>query len=166
MGPHLESDLKPLFDEKCAVISGWIDQGKIAALDPQHLIFSIWATTQHYADFEAQVSVLLEKEAANRQRASNHLRALFGWVVQLAYSVCTTLPVRGSVVPGVIASIVMQFSTGQTLTHKLHATHSSSITLKVRSSDMAIAWCEVSSHAAKQRPHEIHKSWLIFALAM
>tara|TARA_R110000796_G_scaffold83466_2_gene182575 strand:- start:58 stop:849 length:792 start_codon:yes stop_codon:yes gene_type:complete len=77
MGPHLESDLKPLFDEKCAVISGWIDQGKIAALDPQHLIFSIWATTQHYADFEAQVSVLLEKEAANRQRASNHLRALF-----------------------------------------------------------------------------------------
>ncbi|STW39996.1 transcriptional regulator RutR [Klebsiella pneumoniae] len=29
----------------------WIDRGKLAPVDPQHLIFMIWATTQHYADF-------------------------------------------------------------------------------------------------------------------
>lgn len=58
MGVHLERDLKPLMAEKCAVIQSWVDAGKISSVDPQHLIFSIWATTQHYADFEAQLAVL------------------------------------------------------------------------------------------------------------
>ncbi|THH35213.1 TetR family transcriptional regulator [Aliishimia ponticola] len=58
MGPHLEADLKPLFDEKCAQIRAWMEAGLLAQVDPQHLIFSIWATTQHYADFEAQIRVL------------------------------------------------------------------------------------------------------------
>lgn len=77
MGPHLESDLKPLFDEKCAVIAHWIGTGKLAPLDPQHLIFSIWATTQHYADFAAQVSVLLGDKTDPHQSASAHLKAMF-----------------------------------------------------------------------------------------
>lgn len=58
MAPHLETGLKPLVDEKAAVIQGWIDAGKLAPIDPRHLIFSIWATTQHYADFDVQVRVL------------------------------------------------------------------------------------------------------------
>lgn len=41
--------------EKSAVIQSWIDQGKLRAVDPMHLIFMIWSTTQHYADFETQV---------------------------------------------------------------------------------------------------------------
>ncbi len=65
MGPHLRSSLKPLFDEKCAVIQGWMDDGHLAAVDPRHLIFSIWATTQHYADFAAQVEVLLDPAPAD-----------------------------------------------------------------------------------------------------
>ena len=55
MHPHLVADLKPLFDEKCAVIQGWINAGQLAEVDPQNLIFSIWATTQHYADFAALI---------------------------------------------------------------------------------------------------------------
>ena len=58
MHPHLVADLKPLFDEKCGVIQGWVDAGKLAPIDPRHLIFSIWSTTQHYADFDVQVRVL------------------------------------------------------------------------------------------------------------
>jgi len=60
MGPHLETDLKPLVDRMADVIEGWIAQGKLAPVDPRHLIFSIWATTQHYADFDAQVQALME----------------------------------------------------------------------------------------------------------
>ncbi|MDN5927304.1 MAG: TetR family transcriptional regulator C-terminal domain-containing protein, partial [Hyphomicrobiales bacterium] len=52
-------ELKTLVDEKAAVISGWMRAGKIAATDPRHLIFSIWATTQHYADFDVQVRAVL-----------------------------------------------------------------------------------------------------------
>ncbi|AXI48110.1 TetR family transcriptional regulator [Sulfitobacter sp. SK012] len=76
MLPHLQADLKPLFDAKCAVIQDWIDAGRLAPLDPAHLIFSIWATTQHYADFGAQVAVLLTPEDPHA-RASAHLRSLF-----------------------------------------------------------------------------------------
>jgi len=59
MLPHLESILKPLFDRQCAIITRWMDDGKLAQMHPAHLIFSIWAVTQHYADFEAQIAVLL-----------------------------------------------------------------------------------------------------------
>jgi TetR/AcrR family transcriptional regulator len=51
----IEGELKSLVDEKAAVISAWSDAGHIAKVDPYHLIFSIWSTTQHYADFDAQI---------------------------------------------------------------------------------------------------------------
>jgi TetR/AcrR family transcriptional regulator len=59
MQAALASDLKTLVDEKSAVIRGWAAQGKIADVDPHHLIFSIWALTQHYADFDVQVRAVL-----------------------------------------------------------------------------------------------------------
>lgn len=55
----LHTDLKALVDEKAAIIQTWADQGRIAAVNPYHLIFSIWALTQHYADFEVQVKAVL-----------------------------------------------------------------------------------------------------------
>ena len=58
MKEHLSQNLKVLFDEKRQLLANWMEQGKLAKVDPEHLIFSIWATTQHYADFEAQIDVL------------------------------------------------------------------------------------------------------------
>jgi TetR/AcrR family transcriptional regulator len=55
----IEGPLKALVDEKAALIRGWAEAGRIAPVDPHHLIFSIWATTQHYADFDAQVHGIL-----------------------------------------------------------------------------------------------------------
>lgn len=55
----IEGDLKALVAEKTAVIGDWMDQGRIARSDPVHLIFSIWALTQHYADFDVQVRAVL-----------------------------------------------------------------------------------------------------------
>lgn len=76
MGPHLESGLKPLVDRTAAVIQGWIEAGHLAPTQPVHLIFSIWATTQHYADFEAQVSVLDPSPDRNAS-AETFLRTLY-----------------------------------------------------------------------------------------
>ena len=56
----IRGELKELVDEKASVIRAWIAQGKIRRVDPHHLIFSIWATTQHYADFDAQVRMLMQ----------------------------------------------------------------------------------------------------------
>jgi len=30
----------------------------LVPIDPMHLMFMIWATTQHYADFAAQIAIL------------------------------------------------------------------------------------------------------------
>ena len=54
----LVKELKPLVDEKCLVIDGWIKKGKLTPVDPVHLIYMIWAATQHYADFEVQIETL------------------------------------------------------------------------------------------------------------
>ncbi|MDF1778308.1 MAG: TetR family transcriptional regulator C-terminal domain-containing protein [Rhizobiaceae bacterium] len=60
----LKSNLKRLVDEKADVIADWIAAGKLAPVDPYHLIFMIWATTQHYADFDVQVRAILPEETA------------------------------------------------------------------------------------------------------
>lgn len=57
--PSLKGELKQLVDEKAEVIQAWADQGRIASVSPHHLIFSIWALTQHYADFDVQVQAVL-----------------------------------------------------------------------------------------------------------
>jgi len=77
MMPELEGHLKPLFVEKCTLIRGWIDAGRLPELDPRHLIFSIWASTQHYADFELQVGLLMEGAPDTYQTASKHLEKMF-----------------------------------------------------------------------------------------
>ncbi|WP_299727305.1 TetR family transcriptional regulator C-terminal domain-containing protein [uncultured Tateyamaria sp.] len=79
MHPHLVADLKPLFDQKCAVIQGWVDAGKLAPVDPRHLIFSIWSTTQHYADFDVQVQVLSDNDPM--EGARRYLDRLFRQVL-------------------------------------------------------------------------------------
>jgi len=60
IGSFLQTDLRELVDAKCAVIQHWIDQGKLTSVSPLHLIFFIWATTQHYADFSAQTQCLTD----------------------------------------------------------------------------------------------------------
>ena len=75
----LSGDLKVLVDEKAAVIAAWSAQGKIAPLNPHHLLFSIWAMTQHYADFDIQVRAILKpaREGDVFDEAEAFLTALF-----------------------------------------------------------------------------------------
>lgn len=59
MADTLSGPLKALVDDKAAVLQGWMDRGLIARVPPRHLIFAVWALTQHYADFDAQVRAVL-----------------------------------------------------------------------------------------------------------
>lgn len=63
----LEVDLKRLVEEKIAVLKGWMAEGKIAEVDPMHLIFAIWGMTQHYADFDTQIRALTGKGIENKR---------------------------------------------------------------------------------------------------
>ena len=59
MRDAIEGDLRHLVADKAQVLTRWMDEGRIARVDPVHLIFSIWALTQHYADFDVQVRAVL-----------------------------------------------------------------------------------------------------------
>ncbi|TMV80890.1 TetR family transcriptional regulator [Thioclava sp. BHET1] len=76
---QLDTTLKGLVDEKAALIRGWSAEGRLAPLDPHHLIFAIWATTQHYADFDIQVHRVLGLEGEIPfDQAEAFLMQLFG----------------------------------------------------------------------------------------
>ena len=73
----LTGELKALVDEKAAVIARWQAEGHLAALPPHHLIFSIWALTQHYADFDVQVRAVLGEGHDPYAEAQDFLERLF-----------------------------------------------------------------------------------------
>ncbi|WGI21529.1 TetR family transcriptional regulator C-terminal domain-containing protein [Amylibacter sp. IMCC11727] len=74
----LAGPLRTLTQQKADLIHSWIASGKIAPVDPHHLIFSIWSTTQHYADFDVQVNAVLGPQTEDRfVKAAAHLNTLF-----------------------------------------------------------------------------------------
>jgi len=76
----IEGELKELVDRKSRVLERWMDEGRLVRVDPRHLIFSIWATTQHYADFDAQVRAVLGRNHSGEGRfedAARYLDQLF-----------------------------------------------------------------------------------------
>ena len=76
IGAFLKGPLKDLVDEKAAVIRGWTAKGLINPVDPHHLIFAIWAVTQHYADFDVQVKAVLGDRKDTMTAAETAILAL------------------------------------------------------------------------------------------
>ena len=64
---ELAGELKTLFDDKVLIIRRWMDDGLIAKVEPQHFIFMLWATTQHYADFSAQIEAISGKSLSDKE---------------------------------------------------------------------------------------------------
>jgi TetR/AcrR family transcriptional regulator len=79
IGDILRSDLRLLVERKATVIERWIADGRMAPVDARHLFFTIWAATQTYADFDAQVCAVLdvaELDAQGIDRATTHVKTL------------------------------------------------------------------------------------------
>lgn len=55
---YLETTLLEWTEGRAAVIHRWIDEGRMDPVDPNHLLYMLWATTQHYADFGHQIETL------------------------------------------------------------------------------------------------------------
>ncbi len=55
---YLETTLREWTRGRAALIQRWIDEGKMAPVNPDHLLYMLWATTQHYADFGHQIETL------------------------------------------------------------------------------------------------------------
>lgn len=55
---YLETTLRDWTTNRAALIQRWIDEGKMAPVNPEYLLYMLWATTQHYADFGHQIETL------------------------------------------------------------------------------------------------------------
>ncbi|MDN0077667.1 TetR/AcrR family transcriptional regulator [Crenobacter sp. SG2303] len=64
--PHLrallQGEVKPWMEGRAAKIRTWVEADRIAPVQPEILLFMIWAVTQHYADFEAQIRLLTDQK--------------------------------------------------------------------------------------------------------
>ncbi|OUS08717.1 TetR family transcriptional regulator [Rhodobacterales bacterium 52_120_T64] len=55
---YLETTLTEWTDSRIEVIKRWEEEGLIDPVNPRHLLYMIWSTTQHYADFSHQIETL------------------------------------------------------------------------------------------------------------
>jgi TetR/AcrR family transcriptional regulator len=81
VAPFLKGPLRELVRSKAQVINAWIAQGQIRPIDPEHLIFAIWAVTQHYADFAPQVEAVLGAKPPAQKIKSNVIAILLNGLV-------------------------------------------------------------------------------------
>ena len=58
IGDFLETTLADWLSSREAIVRRWIDQGKLVTMEPRYFFYMIWASTQHYADFEGQMMAL------------------------------------------------------------------------------------------------------------
>jgi len=66
-GEQIRERVVPLLRADIAVFERWIAEGKIAPVNATHLMFAVWAMTQSYADFTAQMTLVLDRDALVRQ---------------------------------------------------------------------------------------------------
>jgi TetR/AcrR family transcriptional regulator len=64
--PHLSKEIIEKLTQQtqsaAAKLQSWVDQGLMDDINPLHLLFSLWASTQTYADFNWQIKLHLKTE--------------------------------------------------------------------------------------------------------
>ncbi|MBT9487361.1 MAG: TetR family transcriptional regulator C-terminal domain-containing protein [Rubrivivax sp.] len=79
LGDLVRGELRAMVRHKAQVLRGWMAEGRMAPVDPEHLFFTIWAATQTYADFDVQVRAVLGRTkltARDHERATEHVVSL------------------------------------------------------------------------------------------
>lgn len=66
-GEQIRDRVVPLVRKDIEVFERWIAEGRIAPVNATHLLFAIWAMTQSYADFSAQMALVLNRKQLARK---------------------------------------------------------------------------------------------------
>jgi TetR/AcrR family transcriptional regulator len=67
MQDMLSERVKPWMETRIVVVDEWAARGRVARMDARALLYMIWAVTQHYADFDAQIVALSGKRALSKK---------------------------------------------------------------------------------------------------
>ena len=73
---YLENELRSWTDGRIRVIDSWIADGRMRPVNARNLLYAIWATTQHYADFTHQIQTLNNNQALTDRQWSETKRAV------------------------------------------------------------------------------------------
>jgi TetR/AcrR family transcriptional regulator len=78
----LNQDLRALVDEKSRVLRHWMKSGRLLPFDPKHFFYMVWAVTQTYADFEAQIRAVEGREFLTDQYFADAVEETVGFVLR------------------------------------------------------------------------------------
>ncbi|MDD0843962.1 TetR/AcrR family transcriptional regulator [Pseudomonas sp. Gutcm_11s] len=76
LSEHFDQDYQTWFIGRTAVFKQWIAAGRMDPVDPAHLIFLLWSSTQHYADFGSQICRVLGREHLDEAEFERARRSL------------------------------------------------------------------------------------------
>ncbi|HSK39368.1 MAG TPA: TetR/AcrR family transcriptional regulator [Arenibaculum sp.] len=79
---YLATELRRRVDDKSRVLEAWIADGRMAPVDPRHLFFMLWATTQTYADFAVQVHAVMGVEELSDEQFEHATVEVIGLVLR------------------------------------------------------------------------------------
>jgi TetR/AcrR family transcriptional regulator len=80
-GDQIRDRVVPLLRADIAVFERWIAEGRIAPVNATHLMFAVWAMTQSYADFAAQMALVLGRDGLMQQDFDDAERLVTGMVL-------------------------------------------------------------------------------------
>ena len=82
-GEQIRHRVVPLLRQDIAVFERWIADGRIAPVNATHLLFAVWAMTQSYADFSAQMALVLGRDELTAQDFEDAERVITAMVLSL-----------------------------------------------------------------------------------
>ncbi|AIZ32463.1 TetR/AcrR family transcriptional regulator [Pseudomonas sp. K1(2024)] len=82
LGDSLGESLVPWAQLKQAKIRRWVEQGLILPVEPSALLYMIWASTQHYADFGYQVALLNDGEPLSDMAFERSVQTVTGVILR------------------------------------------------------------------------------------
>lgn len=85
---YLSGELRDWVQARARIFEQWSARGLMDPVDPVWLIFLIWSATQHYADFEAQVLGITDKDTLT----DGDVEAITGFLTQVILKGCGVTP--------------------------------------------------------------------------
>ncbi len=85
---YLRGELRDWVQARARIFEQWSARGLMDPVDPVWLIFLIWSATQHYADFEAQVLGITDKDTLT----DGDVEAITGFMIQVILKGCGVTP--------------------------------------------------------------------------
>ena len=83
LSPSLNEQMSQWTRERAEVIKQWVKLGKISDVDPYHLIFMIWSSTQHFAQAEVQIKSVFGKSSLNKNDYDRQADSLTAMVLRI-----------------------------------------------------------------------------------